>query len=66
MTHQGSRGQPGNHQLASELVVLAAAPDPPRGGHQDPLEPVILYVFVSVTDFLYLFYTLLVTDTQNH
>ena len=29
MTHQGSREQPGNHQLASELVVLAAAPDPP-------------------------------------
>ena len=31
MTYQGSREQPGNHQLAFELVVLAAAPDtPPR------------------------------------
>ena len=66
MTHQGSREQPGNHQLASELVVLAAAPDPPRGGHQDPLEPVILYFLLTVTDFLYFFYTLLVTVTQNH
>ena len=53
MTHQGSREQPGIHQLASELVVLAAAPDPPGGGHQDPLEPVSLYFLLTVTDFLY-------------
>ena len=66
MTHQGSREQPGNHQLTSELVVLAVAPDPPGGGHQDPLEPVILYFLLTVTDFLYFFYTLLVTVTQNH
>ena len=55
MTHQGSREQPGNHQLTSELVVLAVAPDPPGGGHQDPLEPVILYFLLTVTHFLYFF-----------
>ena len=60
MTHQGSREQPGNHQLTSELVVLAAAPDPPGGG----LEPVILYFLLTVTDFLYFVYTLLVTVTH--
>ena len=55
MTHQGSREQPGNHQLTSELVVLAVAPDPPGGGHQDPLELVILYFLLTVTHFLYFF-----------
>ena len=60
MTHQRSREQAGNHQLTSELVVLAAAPNPPGGGHQDPQDPGV-YTFGGSYALVILWYTFPVT-----